>query len=433
MKTEFTPQQLADPTTATSEKAIRTCVHCGFCTATCPTYVLLGDERDGPRGRIWLIKDMLEKNATPTPEVVTHIDRCLSCLACETTCPSGVSYRRLVDHARSYIEDRHKRPLIERVLRFGLAKTMPDRDRFAAALSLGRFASPLAGVFKALGAKRIAAALRLAANNPAHSPQIDASPATAARKGRVLLQAGCAEPVLRPQYQAATARLLNRLGYDVVRAPADQCCGSLTHHMGREHDALASVRQTIDAWTPEIEQGVDAIIFTVTGCGTTLKDYGFLMRNDPAYAARAARISALAKDITEFVPPSSITPGATNLRVAYHPACSLQHGQKITTQPKALLQAAGFTVVTPANAHLCCGSAGTYNILQPEIADQLGDGKTASLEALKPDVIATGNVGCSVQIAARTGTPVVHVAELLDWATGGPKPAALKPSSKTGT
>jgi glycolate oxidase iron-sulfur subunit len=425
MKTEFTPQQLADPATATSEKAIRTCVHCGFCTATCPTYVLLGDERDSPRGRIWLIKDMLEKEAKPTPEVVTHIDRCLSCLACETTCPSGVSYRRLVDHARSYIEDKHKRPLVERLLRTALAKTMPNRDRFAAALSLGRFASPLGGLFKALGAKRIAAMLRLAASNPAHTPQIDASPATAPCKGRVLLQAGCAEPVLRPQYQAAATRLLNRLGYDVARAPADQCCGSITHHMGREHDALASIKQTIDAWSSEIEQGLDAIIFTVTGCGTTLKDYGFLMRNDPAYAARAARISELAKDITEFVAPASITPGARKLRVAYHSACSLQHGQKITTQPKALLERAGFTVVTPANAHLCCGSAGTYNIMQPDIANQLGDRKTQSLEALKPDIIATGNIGCAIQIGARTGTPVVHVAELLDWATGGPKPAAL--------
>ncbi len=427
MKTEFTPEQLADPATAATEKAIRACVHCGFCTATCPTYVLLGDERDSPRGRIWLIKDMLERNQAPTREVVTHIDRCLSCLACTTTCPSGVDYMHLIDHARVHVEERYRRPFGDRAMRWMLAKVLPHRGRFAAALGLGRMFSPLAElVAKLPGGERLAAMLRMAKGNRAHSVKPEGSAVAGARKGRVILQSGCAEPVLRPDYQAATARLLNRLGYDVERAPDEGCCGSLVHHLGREAEALAFVRSNVDAWSNVID-GVDAIIATVSGCGTTIKDYGFLLRNDPAYAGRAARISALAKDITEFVTPEML--GLTTrrgVRVGYHAACSLQHGQKITSQPKRLLELAGFEVATPADAHLCCGSAGTYNILQPRIAGELGVRKTETLEVLKPDVIATGNIGCAAQIGARTGIPVVHVAELLDWATGGPKPDAVK-------
>ncbi len=426
MRTEFTPEQLADPATAASEKAIRTCVHCGFCTATCPTYVLLGDERDGPRGRISLIQDMLERDTKPTPEVVTHIDRCLSCLACTTTCPSGVDYMHLIDHARVHVEDNFRRPFMDRALRWVLAKVLPYRSRFAAALGIGRAFAPLSGpVARLPGGERLAAMLRMTKGNRAHAAEISASAATGARKGRVILQAGCAEPVLRPEFQAAACRLLNRLGYDVVRPPNEGCCGSLVHHMGRKAEALRFIRRNIDAWSAAIE-GVDAIIVTASGCGVTIKDYGFMLRNDPAYAARAASISSLTRDIAEFVGvaamPASQPP---KFRVAYHAACSLQHGQKIVAQPRRLLEAAGFEVVTPVDAHLCCGSAGTYNILQPGIADRLGDRKTASLEVLKPDVIATGNIGCAVQIGARTGIPVVHVAELLDWATGGPKPQGM--------
>jgi glycolate oxidase iron-sulfur subunit len=424
MKTEFSPQQLADPATAVSEKAIRTCVHCGFCTATCPTYVLLGDERDSPRGRIWLIKDMLEKNATPTPEVVTHIDRCLSCLACVTTCPSGVDYMHLIDHGRQYVEANYQRPLSDRLIRSVLAKVLPYPGRFSLALKLGRLASPLGGL---LG-KRIGAMLRLARINRPQKLRLETGAAIGQRKGRVILQAGCAEPVLHPEYQAAAIRLLTRAGYDVERAASEGCCGALAHHMGREQEALGFVKRNVDAWSKAIESGdVAAIIVTASGCGTTIKDYGFLLRNDPAYAAKAAQISALAKDISELLKPADIRPtGTTRLRIAYHAACSLQHGQKNTAAPKLLLEAAGFEVATPTEAHLCCGSAGTYNILQPEIADQLGDRKTQRLEALKPDAIATGNIGCAVQIGSRTGIPVVHTIELLDWATGGPKPVALK-------
>jgi glycolate oxidase iron-sulfur subunit len=423
MKTDFTPEQLADPATAISERAIRTCVHCGFCTATCPTYVLLGDERDSPRGRIWLIKDMLEKDAAPTPEVVTHIDRCLSCLACTTTCPSGVDYGHLIDHARAHVEERYQRPVADKVMRWMLATVLPHRARFTAALTLGRLASPLAGVM----GRRIGAMLRLAGANKTHGAKLGASAVTGAHKGRVIMQGGCAEPVLRPQYQAAAARLLNRAGYDVLRAPHEGCCGSLVHHLGRDAEALGFVRRVIDAWWPLVEEGVDAIIVTASGCGATIKDYGFLMRGDAAYAAKAARISALAKDVTELLKTADVAGKMTReVRVAYHSACSLQHGQKITSAPRLLLEAAGFRVSVPAEAHLCCGSAGTYNILQPEIAAQLGDRKVENLETLKPDVIATGNIGCAVQIGVRTGVPVVHVVELLDWAGGGPAPAGFE-------
>jgi glycolate oxidase iron-sulfur subunit len=423
MRTSFTPDQLTDPATSTSEGAIRACVHCGFCTATCPTYVLLGDERDSPRGRIWLIKDMLEKDAAPTPEVVTHIDRCLSCLACTTTCPSGVDYMHLIDHARAHVEEHFKRPLPDRALRWLLAKVLPHRSRFAFAATLARLTTfiPLAG--------RLAAMRTMAVRDPPQSPNLKSGSTTAPRKGRVILQAGCAEPILRPQHQDAVARLLNRSGYDVVRAAKEGCCGALVHHLGREAEARAFVRRNVDLWWPLVEgDDVAAIIVTASGCGTTVKDYGFLLRGEPAYAARASKISALAKDISEFLPADGLPrPAIAKIRVAFHSACSLQHGQKITTQPRRLLERAGFEVVTPTDAHLCCGSAGTYAILQPEIADRLGARKAATLDALKPDVIATSNIGCALHIGARTGTPVVHIAELLDWASGGPKPKLLHP------
>jgi glycolate oxidase iron-sulfur subunit len=429
MKTNFTSDQLADPATATSEKAIRTCVHCGFCTATCPTYVLLGDERDSPRGRIYMIQQMLEQNAAPTREVVTHIDRCLSCLACVTTCPSGVDYMHLIDHARAHVEKTHTRSPSDRTMRWMLAKVMPYRRRFEAALGLGRVAAPLTGIVAGMGGKRLAAMMRMARKSGAKSAKGEAPSVLTAIKGRVLLQAGCVEPVLRPGYQGAAARLLARAGYEIVRAPGEGCCGSLVHHLGREREALKMIRAAVDAWTAIIEAGpVEAIIVTASGCGVTIKDYGFLLRNDPAYAEKAARVSALTKDMSEFLSPSELPPraGGRNLRVAWQAACSLQHGQGITAEPRQLLEAAGFEVVAPVDAHLCCGSAGTYSILQPEIADRLGDRKAAALDALKPDVIATANIGCAVHISGRTRTPVVHIAELLDWATGGPAPAGVE-------
>ena len=427
MQTGFTPAQLADPAMASSEGVIRKCVHCGFCTATCPTYVLLGDELDSPRGRIYLMKDMLENERAPSAEVVKHIDRCLSCLSCMTTCPSGVNYMHLVDHARAYIEERYRRPWKERFFRALLAQVLPYPGRFRLALALARFARPATPLIERFPAlKPMAAMLALAPRNAAPRPSDAASPAQQSR-GRVALMQGCAEPVLRPEIRAATVRLLNRAGYDVVFAPGEGCCGALVHHMGKEAASLAAARQNVDAWAALADNGgLDAIVITTSGCGTTIKDYGFMLREDPAYAEKAARVSALAKDVSELLIDVALPTGdGRGLTVAYHAACSLQHGQKVTEAPKRLLAGAGYVVRTPAEAHLCCGSAGTYNILQPEIAGQLGDRKTANLARLKADVIATGNIGCAMQIGQRADIPVVHTVELLDWATGGPKPTAL--------
>lgn len=427
MQTAFPPEALADPSMRASEEVIRKCVHCGFCTATCPTYVLLGDELDSPRGRIYLIKDMLENRREPTAEMVKHVDRCLSCLSCMTTCPSGVNYMHLVDHARAYIHEHYERPRSERFFRRLLAAVLPYPERFRWALTFAPLAKPFKNLLRSMdAAKPLAAMLDLA---PARIPA--PAPAQSTRlpqpKGRVALLQGCAEPVLRPEFRAATVRLLSRCGYDVIFAPGEGCCGALVHHMGREADALGAARRNVDAWMAEIEaQGLDAIIVTASGCGTTIKDYGFMLRSDPAYAEKAARVSALAMDVSEYLAKIDL-PAATGrgVTVAYHPACSLQHGQKVTEVPKRLLAQAGYTVRVPAEAHLCCGSAGTYNILQPEIADQLGARKAASIDLLAADVVATGNIGCATQIARFSGLPVIHTVELLDWATGGPKPAAL--------
>jgi glycolate oxidase iron-sulfur subunit len=430
MQTTFTLAQLADPHVAESEKILRACVHCGFCTATCPTYVTLGNELDSPRGRIYLIKDMLEAGRDADAETVTHIDRCLSCLSCMTTCPSGVHYMHLVDHARAHIEKTYRRPLLDRAIRAMLAAVLPYPDRFRAALGLAKLGRPFEPLLQRIPAlKPLAAMLALA---PRNLPEKKA-PATArpegTPRGRVAILAGCAQSVLDPGINEATARLLVRLGIEIVAAPGEGCCGALVHHTGREEDALDFARHNIDAWTRLIEQGgLDAILVTASGCGTTIKDYGFMLRLDPAHAEKAARVSALAKDITEYLATLDLPPPATapGLVVAYHSACSMQHGQKITRQPKDLLKKAGFVVKEPREGHLCCGSAGTYNILQPDIARRLRDRKVRNIEATESALVATGNIGCMTQIGSGTALPVVHTVELLDWAWGGPKPAALE-------
>ncbi|OWV64834.1 2-hydroxy-acid oxidase [Rhizobium sp. R339] len=430
MQTNFTPAQLADPHVAESEKILRKCVHCGFCTATCPTYVTLGNELDSPRGRIYLIKDMLENGRPADAEVVTHIDRCLSCLACVTTCPSGVDYMHLVDHARAHIEKTYKRPFMNRLTRAILAAVLPHPGRFRLALNLARLGRPFAGLMRRGALKPFAAMLALA---PRRIPAASAfaKPGTHGtemeKRGRVAILTGCAQPVLDPAINEAAIRLLTRLGVEVVVPEGEVCCGSLVHHMGRAEQALESARANVDIWTREIEgQGLDAIIITASGCGTTIKDYGHMLRLDPAYAAKAARVSGLAKDITEYLAtldlPAHMPKGLT---VAYHSACSMQHGQRITLQPKQLLKAAGFTVRDPAEGHLCCGSAGTYNIMQPEISAALKARKVKNIEATKADIIATGNIGCITQIATGTGIPILHTVELLDWAYGGAVPEKL--------
>ncbi len=433
MQTHFTADQLADPQTQALEKILRSCVHCGFCTATCPTYVVTGDERDSPRGRIYLIKDLLESGRAPTDDDVWPIDHCLSCNACMTTCPSGVDYRRLIDHARVLVETRYRRPLADRLMRAALARLLPSRRLFALGLRLAALARPFAPLLAALPrvGPQIAAMLALAPKRKPqpsgpHMAEIHVVQHAPPPRRRVALLTGCAQAVLAPEINAATTRLLRRAGVAIAAAPGEGCCGSLLHHMGREAEAHAQMRAVVDAWTPLIDEGLEAIVVTTSGCGATIKDYGALLADDPAYAGKAARIAALARDVTEYVAGLDLAFAAPRpLVVAYHAACTLQHGQKIVEPPKALLRRAGFDVRNPAEAHLCCGSAGTYNILHPETAAALRERKVANLERLKPDVIAAGNIGCLTQIASGTATPVVHTVELLDWASGGPAPEGL--------
>ena len=429
MQTHFSLVQLADPDIRDSEKILRNCVHCGFCTATCPTYVLLGDELDSPRGRIYLIKDMLEQNKPATEEVVRHVDRCLSCLSCMTTCPSGVNYMHLVDHGRAWIEKTYERPWLDRQLRRLLALVLPRPGLFRLALLGAGFARPLAPLLPT----RLQAMLQLAPRHlpspsPVDKPQVFA--AVGPRRKRVALLNGCAQQVIAPGINEATIRLLTRHGCEVVVAAGAGCCGALVHHLGKTDASHAAAKANIDAWTREIEgAGLDAIIVNTSGCGTTLKDYGFMLRTDAAYAAKAAAVSALAKDVSEVMAELGLgtVEAPTGLTVAYHAACSLQHGQQIRAEPKALLTAAGFTVKEVPEGHLCCGSAGTYNLLQPEIAGELKARKVANILSTAPDLIAAGNIGCITQIASGTGVPIVHTVELLDWATGGPKPVGLGP------
>jgi len=445
LQTNFSPAQLADPDTAESAKILRACVHCGFCTATCPTYVELGDELDSPRGRIYLIKDMLENDRPADAETVKHIDRCLSCLACMTTCPSGVNYMHLVDHARHHIEATYRRPWPDRAMRALLGAVLPRPGLFRLALRGARLGRMLTRtVPAALIPAQLRTLLELAPERVPARSRVDEPKvyrAQGRRVRRVALLTGCAQQVLAPAVNEATVRLLTRHGCEVVVARGSGCCGALTHHLGR--DAHGYARDNILAWTREINgRGLDAIVINASGCGTTVKDYGFMFRDDPELAGPARLVSERTRDISELMSELGLrTPvRETGQRVAYHSACSLQHGQRVTKAPKRLLAAAGFSVVDIPEGHLCCGSAGTYNMLQPEIAGRLRERKVANIEKMAPDLVAAGNIGCINQIAqglqasgkvapgsvaSGSRVPVVHTVELLDWATGGPKPAAL--------
>ena len=427
MQTFFTDAQLKDPGLARANEILRSCVHCGMCTATCPTYQVLGDELDSPRGRIYLIKEMLESGRPADARTVRHIDRCLSCLACMTTCPSGVHYMHLVDHARAHIEATYRRPLSDRALRWVLAKVLPYPGRFRLALAGARIARPFA---RFLPDKRLRAMIAMA---PSRVPPVSRNddpqvfPPEGPRRMRVALMTGCAQKALNTDINDATIRLLTRLGCEVVVARGAGCCGALTHHMGRKDEAHGAAAANIRAFMGEARgaAGLDAIVINTSGCGTVVKDYGHMFRADPL-ADDAAQVAALACDVTEVLErlaPEGQAPEP--LRVAYHAACSLQHGQKIKAAPKALLAGLGFDVVEPADSHLCCGSAGTYNLLQPDLSSELRRRKVETLEARRPDVIAAGNIGCMMQIGSGTGVPVLHTVELIDWATGGPRPRAL--------
>ena len=434
MQTNFTPQQLADPRTAEVDKILRRCVHCGLCTATCSTYVLLGDERDSPRGRIYLMKDMFETGAPPTKEVQHHVDRCLTCLSCMTTCPGGVDYVHLVDHARAHIEENGKRGFQDRFVRALLAAVVPFPGRFKWALAMAPLGQPFKGLMRRLGLGSLAAMLDLAPTTPVARSATYKGAGLAAtrqeRRGRVILLAGCAQQVLRPEINDSTIRLLAEKGIDVEVAAGAGCCGALVGHMGREADAIRMAKANVDAWTKIIDRGdrVDAIVINASGCGTTVKDYAHLLRHEPDYVAKAERIAALAKDVSEVLTDFPLGPPArwSSLRVAYHSACSMQHGQHITEEPKALLYTAGFTVLDVPEGHVCCGSAGVYNILQPEISGQLRERKIGNIRKVNPDIIATGNIGCITQLEHASTIPVVHTVELLDWAYGGPMPRGLE-------
>jgi len=430
METNFTLAQLRDPRMKEADAILRKCVHCGFCIATCPTYLILGDERESPRGRIYLIKTMLEGKATPK-QVRPHLDRCLSCYSCMTTCPSGVDYQHLSDYARQIIETSSTRAPADEAIRKLIRAVLPYPKRFRLAL-FGVFAAlPFRRMLAGSRFKTIGAMLSLAPRGRIRGgvyTQAKTVKTEKPRLGRVVLLRGCVQRVLKPNINDATVRFLNHIGYDVVLAEGEGCCGSLTLHMGKEAEAKALAKHNIDVWHAERKNGpIDAIVINASGCGTTVKDYAHLFADDPVYADKARYISSLAKDVTEFAAQQKIDApvGWSDIRVAYQSSCSMQHGQRVIDQPRQLLHNAGFTVVEIPEGHICCGSAGTYNMLQPELAKELRDRKLQAIASVKPDVVASGNVGCISQLSPGP-FPIVHTVELLDWAYGGPCPEPLK-------
>lgn len=431
MQTHFDLAALARPEIKTADDILRKCVHCGFCTATCPTYVLTGDERDSPRGRIWMMRDLLgggDREAKVNYDDISHhLDRCLTCLSCMTTCPSGVDYMHLVDIGRAEVQQKTERSVADRLLRHVLAMTVPYAERFHLALRIARLAKPFSSLLSGrLKAMVSLAPARLRPLDPVgRADEVYAAETPVGR--RVILLAGCAQRALDPDINAATIRLLNRQGVDVVVRQQASCCGALAHHINAADKAHAQMAATCSAWAGEVGSGqFEAIIVNTSGCGTTLKDYGDLMKDDPIYAQTAKQISELAMDISEYLSRSLTLPPLPrqDLSIAYHAACSLQHGQKILNTPKDLLANAGFDVKTPADSHLCCGSAGVYNVLQPDLSQQLKERKAESLNKTGADIVCAGNLGCIHQLSG-VGSPICHTVQILDWAYGGPKPEAL--------
>ena len=426
MKTDFSAEQLADPEIAAADGILKTCVHYGFCTAVCPTYVLTRDENEAPRGRIDLIRAMLEKGGRPDPKTVGHIDSCLSCNSCMTTCAVDVDYLHLSDIARAYIETHHRRPLGDRFLRGLIARTIPEPSRFALMSRLARLARP----FGTLLPRRLRNLVDLAPRSLPPVPNLTGvHPAEGVPRRRVALLQGCVQQALAPEINAATIRLLTRHGFEVTVPPKAGCCGAFTLHMGKTEMATAAAARVVDAWTAEREGGgLDAVVVNASGCGTVVKDYARVLESDPSRRAKAAALAAIACDVTELLAPEDLRVAGTAipLTVAYHDACSLQHAQKVRKQPRALLRAAGFEVKDVPEAHFCCGSAGAYNVLQPDMAEALGRRRAAHIESVGAAAIAAGNLGCLAQLARFTALPLLHTVELLDWATGGPLPAALR-------
>ncbi len=426
MKTDFSAKQIADPEIAAADGILRTCVRYGFCTAVCPTYVLTRDENEAPRGRIDLIRAMLEKGGRPDPKTVGHIDSCLSCNSCMTACAVDVDYLHLSDIARAFIEANYRRPLGDRLMRGLIARTIPEPACFARMSRLARLVRP----FRGLLPHRLRNLVDLAPNSlPPARDLTGTHPAEGKQRRRVALLQGCVQQVLAPDINAATIRLLTRHGFEVVVPPAAACCGAFTLHMGKAAMAKAAAARNVDAWHREAETcALDAVVVNASGCGTVVKDYARILDGDPARRDKAAILAAVARDVTELLAPEDLqlAKTAVPLTVAYHDACSLQHAQKIRKQPRALLRAAGFEVKDVPEAHFCCGSAGAYNMLQPDMAEALGRRKAAHIESTGATAIAAGNLGCLAQIARFTPLPLLHTVELLDWATGGPLPAALR-------
>lgn len=431
MQTAITKEALKHPEVKLSESILRSCVHCGFCNATCPTYQVFGNELEGPRGRIYLMKSVLEDRIPLNRQIVEHLDNCLACLSCETTCPSGVRYSHLMDPMRERIEADYSRPLLEKLQRFSLTLILPNPARFRLALNLARLAKPLAWLLpRPLKNMVRMAPMMLPARSRLDNYSLHA--AQGARRARVALLAGCAQRVVGPYINDATIRYLTRIGCEVVLPPNAGCCGALVYHMGNHKDSLPMMKTNINAWHAEMETGgLDYIVINTSGCGSVVKDYGHIFRNDPEYAHKAAAVSNIVRDFSEVADELGIPQGVTikapeGLNVAYHDACSLQHAQKIRHQPRNLLTMAGYRVQEIPQGHLCCGSAGTYNLLKPQTATQLGKDKVRNIARLKPDVVSMGNLGCMEQIAGFTKIPVAHTAELLDWATGGRPPHSMR-------
>jgi len=431
MQTNIATEFQSDPDVQISEQQLRTCVHCGFCNATCPTYLITGNELEGPRGRIYLIKNLLEGKIEPSAKTLAHIDNCLGCLACETTCPSGVSYSHLLEDVRPRLENLEIRDFWDQVLRTVLTHLLPYPGRFRLALRfawLGRLTSfMLPARFRpllAMAPDSLPPPATLA--NPGTIPA--AAPDGSPRRMRVALLTGCAQQVIGPSIYDAAVRLLTRLGAEIVIPSSATCCGALTYHMGERARSLELMRRMVEAWYAEIEHhGLDAIVLTTSGCGAAVREYGHIFRNDPELAQKAAAVTELVRDVSEVVDQLGLEPlqEVEPLTVAYHDACSLQHGQKVKEEPRRLLRQAGFNLVEVPEAHICCGSAGTYNMLRPELAKQLQERKCANVSLTGADVVAAGNIGCLEQIGGGCALPVLHTVELLDWATGGPKPQSL--------
>ncbi|MGP5309429.1 glycolate oxidase subunit GlcF [Halomonas sp. KG2] len=408
MQTHFTDADRQKPHIQEAERILRTCVHCGFCNATCPTYQLLGDERDGPRGRIYLMKELLESrddNDQVTEETRLHLDRCLTCRNCETTCPSGVEYHKLLDIGRAEIDRRVPRSMAERAQRYALRKMLVDPKRFKALLSLGQTFKPLVPG-------------KLRSKMPPAPVDAGQRPDNQRHSRKVLILEGCVQPGLSPNTNAATARLLDRLGISVTPINEAGCCGAIDFHLNAQDDGRARMRANIDAWWPQIEQGAEAIVQTASGCGAFVKEYGDMLKDDPAYAQKAQKVSALAKDIVEILreEPVEKLELKEHQRLAFHCPCTLQHAQKLNGAVEGVLSKLGFSLTPVKDAHLCCGSAGTYSVTQPALATQLRDNKLNALEASNPEVIVTANIGCQTHLASANRTPVRHWVEVVDAA-----------------